>query len=96
MKEDLKLTNTFPRDKRFGEMEICAQITDANFYSKLIETVPVLVYAYRNSKVVYVNPAVEETLGYTFEEMVEKNFWDICHPDYRDLIKERGLCTLTR
>ncbi len=90
MKEDLKLTNTFPRDKRFGEMEICAQITDANFYSKLIETVPVLVYAYRNSKVVYVNPAVEETLGYTFEEMVEKNFWDICHPDYRDLIKERG------
>lgn len=94
MKEDLKLTNTFPRDKRFGEMEICAQITDANFYSKLIETVPVLVYAYRNSKVVYVNPAVEETLGYTFEEMVEKNFWDICHPDYRDLIKERGLARL--
>ena len=33
-------------------------------------------------------------LGFTFEEMTQKDFWDICHPDHRDLIKERGLARL--
>ena len=67
---------------------------DANYYRQLTEASPVLIYAYRNSRVIYVNPAVEKTLGYTFQEMTQKNFWDICHPDYRELIKQRGTTRL--
>jgi len=94
MEDDLKKNNIAPGDKRFWEKEIFAQIKDTNFYRQMMETIPVLVYAYKNSKVVYINPAVEKTLGYTFEEMTQKNFWDICHPDYRNLIRERGLARL--
>ena len=81
-------------DKSFWEKEIKEQITDANSYRMLTENIPVLVYVYRNSQVIYVNPAVVKTLGFTFEEMTQKNYWDICHPDYRDLIRERGLARL--
>lgn len=76
------------------EAEIKAQIADAYSYRQFTEFIPVLVYVYRDSQVIYVNPAVEKTLGYSFEEMTQKNFWDICHPDYRDLIKKRGLARL--
>lgn len=89
MKKDSKHVPT--GDLQSLEEEIKAQIADANSYRQLTETIPVLVYAYRNSQVIYVNPAVEKTLGFTFEEMTQKNFWDICHPDYRELIRERGL-----
>lgn len=70
------------------------QMTEINYFQTLTENIPVLVYVYRDSQVIYVNPAVENTLGFTFEEMTQKNFWDICHPDYRDLIRERGQARL--
>jgi PAS domain S-box-containing protein len=70
------------------------QMTEINSFRILTENIPVLVYVYRDSQVIYVNPAVENTLGFTFEEMTQKNFWDICHPDYRDLIRERGQARL--
>ncbi|HRW11872.1 MAG TPA: sigma 54-interacting transcriptional regulator [Syntrophomonas sp.] len=82
------------REKRSWEEEIKNYINDADSYRQLTENIPVLVYVYRNSRVIYVNPAVEKTLGFTFEEMTQKDFWDICHPDYRDLIRERGLARL--
>lgn len=83
-----------PGDQGFWEKEIENHMKDINSYRMLTENIPVLVYVYRNSQVIYVNPAVEKTLGFTFEEMTQKNFWDICHPDYRDLIRERGLARL--
>ncbi len=63
-------------------------------FQMLLENIPVLVYVYQGDKVIYVNPAVEKTLGYTFEEMTAFNFWDICHKDYKDLIKKRGYARL--
>lgn len=76
------------------EEEIKNPFADFNYYRDLIEASPVLIYVYQNSRVIYVNPAVEKTLGFTFAEMTQKNFWDICHPDYRELIRERGLARL--
>lgn len=63
-------------------------------FQLLLENMPVLVYVYQGDKVIYVNSAVERTLGYTLEEMLELNFWDICHADYKDLIRERGYARL--
>jgi PAS domain S-box-containing protein len=37
-----------------------------------------------------VNPAFEQALGYSLPEMLQKNVWDICHPDYKDLIRYRA------
>ncbi|NLB89425.1 MAG: sigma 54-interacting transcriptional regulator [Syntrophomonadaceae bacterium] len=63
---------------------------DNTAFRLFLEKVPVLIYVYQGDKVIYVNPAVEKTLGYSFDEMVQFNFWDICHEDYKDLIRQRG------
>jgi PAS domain S-box-containing protein len=33
---------------------------------------------------------VFDVLGYSAEDIPELNFWDAVHPDYRDLVRERG------
>lgn len=63
---------------------------DNTAFQLFLEKVPVLIYVYQGDKVIYVNPAVEKTLGYSFHEMIHFNFWDICHEDYKGLIRERG------
>lgn len=65
-------------------------VFDSSIYEKLIESLPVLIYVYNQDKVVYVNRTVEKVLGYTREEMMNFHFWDICHDDFKDLIRERG------
>jgi PAS domain S-box-containing protein len=39
---------------------------------------------------IYANRAAEEISDYTEEELCGMHFWNIVHPDYRDMIKERG------
>ncbi|HDS03424.1 MAG TPA: PAS domain S-box protein [Firmicutes bacterium] len=51
---------------------------------------PVAVMLYQKDRWVYVNPVSETITGYRINEILRMNFWDIVHPDYQDLIKERG------
>jgi PAS domain S-box-containing protein len=39
----------------------------------------------------YVNPAMEEITGYSGDELLGMKFYNIVHPDFRDMVKERGL-----
>ena len=39
---------------------------------------------------IYANRAAEQISDYTEEELCGMHFWDIVHPDYRDMVKERG------
>lgn len=43
----------------------------------------------------YVNPAMCEITGYTSKELLKKRFYDIIHPEFRDVVKKRGLDRLT-
>lgn len=52
------------------------------------------IFIYQGTKFVYVNPASEAITGYTIDELLKMNFWDIVHPDFRELIKERGMARL--
>ncbi|MFZ1980783.1 MAG: PAS domain S-box protein, partial [Smithella sp.] len=38
----------------------------------------------------YVNPAFERLSEYTLQDLQELRFWDIIHPDFQQLVKERG------
>lgn len=40
---------------------------------------------------VYVNPAAETITGYSYEELQKMHFYDLIHPDYREMTKKRGL-----
>ncbi len=56
----------------------------------LADSTPTAIMLYQDDKWVYANPAAQEISGYPQDELLRMNFWDIVHPDYKDLIKQRG------
>jgi PAS domain S-box-containing protein len=51
-------------------------------------------FVYQGHQLVYVNPAAEAISGYSQKELTEMSFWEIMHPDFRQLVKARGLARL--
>ena len=49
------------------------------------------IFIYQGNRFCYVNPAMEAITGYTEAELLQMNFWDIVHPEFRDLVRARGL-----
>ncbi len=60
-------------------------------FRRLAETATAAIFIYQDTGFRYVNPAMESITGYKEEELLKMNFWDIVHPDFRELVKERGL-----
>ncbi len=60
-------------------------------FRKLAETSPAFILVAQGNHFKYVNPHFEKLTGYTQEELMQLNFWDMIHPEYRDLVRERGL-----
>ncbi len=60
-------------------------------FRKLAEATPIGVLMYSSNKWIYLNPAVERISGYKVDELFKMNFWDIVHPEFKDMVRERGL-----
>jgi PAS domain S-box-containing protein len=56
----------------------------------LTETAASGIFIHHGGRFIYVNPASEAISGYTREELLAMNFWDLLHPDFRELIKQRA------
>src|SRR6266536_2626425 len=69
--------------------ERAAREADRKFFA-LTETLPAIVFVHQDGKFLYLNPAAEQILGYSMAELLGKNFWDVIHPDQREIIRERG------
>ena len=39
----------------------------------------------------YANPALEAMTGYTANEILAMEFWELIHPDHREFVRQRGL-----
>ena len=63
-------------------------------FRQFADKLSVIIFAFYEDKYVYVNPAFEQALGYSSEEMLQKNVWDICHPDYQELVCYRARARL--
>jgi PAS domain S-box-containing protein len=59
-------------------------------FRTLAESTPMAILLYQDDKLVYANPAAREITSYSSTELLSMNFWDFVHPDYRDIVKERG------
>lgn len=57
----------------------------------LADSTPTAVMLYQDNHWIYANKAAREISGYSTEEFLHMNFWDIVHPDNRALVRERGL-----
>jgi PAS domain S-box-containing protein len=63
-------------------------------FRRLSEIFPVALFAFRKTKNCFVNSAAAALTGYSREELLEMNFWEVIHPDMRAIVKERGLARL--
>lgn len=60
----------------------------------LTDNAPVGITMIQDNLNVYVNDYASMMSGYSKEEYYSHNFWEFVHPEYRELIKERGLARL--
>ncbi len=60
-------------------------------FRRLTETAAAAIFIFRNTKLLYINPMGEKLTGYSQAELLDMNFWDVVHPEFRDLVKERGM-----
>lgn len=74
---------------RRKEVETALRESEEKF-RVLADSTPTAIMLYQDDKWIYANPAAQDISGYPQDELLEMNFWDIVHPDYKDLIKQRG------
>jgi len=60
-------------------------------FRTMAETVSAATFIFQGTKMKYVNNTSEQLTGYTREELLEMNFWDVIHPDIREQVKQRGM-----
>lgn len=56
----------------------------------IADSTPIAVMLHQDDRWIYVNRAAETITGYPANELPGKVFWDIVHPDYKTLVRERG------
>jgi diguanylate cyclase (GGDEF)-like protein/PAS domain S-box-containing protein len=63
-------------------------------FRTLAETAPSAIFIYQGAGFIYANASMAALTGYAREELESMNLWDMVHPDYKDLIRGRGLARL--
>jgi len=59
-------------------------------YRMVVENSHDAIYIYRGSDLLFVNKVASELTGYTHDELLNKNVWDLIHPEDRDRLRESG------
>jgi PAS domain S-box-containing protein len=63
-------------------------------FRALAQTAASAILIYQDSKLVYLNPFAVAMTGYSEQEQLSMEFWEIIHPDHRQMVRERGLARL--
>lgn len=60
-------------------------------FRRLAECSATAIFVYAGERFVYVNPAACTLTGRSEEELLQTRFWEVVHPDHRELVRHRGL-----
>ncbi|RPI03708.1 MAG: PAS domain S-box protein, partial [Ignavibacteriae bacterium] len=60
-------------------------------FRALAETSTALIFIYQGEHFTYVNTASKFVTGYSEEELLKIKFWELVHPDFREMVHQRGL-----
>ncbi len=84
--------------KRLHELEAAeanrgdnASVVSPTSLTRLAQLIPAAVFVYKGAKIKYANPETVAMSGYSVSELTSMDFWELMHPDSRDLVKTRGL-----
>lgn len=72
------------------QAELALQQSEARF-RVVAETASCAFLIYQGNHLRYVNPATEKITGYSREELMTIPFWELAHPDFRQIVRDRGL-----
>ncbi len=79
-------------ERLFKELEKATRSlkeSEAKFRT-LAETTTAGIFIHRGGKFLYANTAGEQVTGYRQDEFLSMDFWNIIHPEYREMVRERG------
>jgi PAS domain S-box-containing protein len=79
------------RDREARERAEEAQRQSEARFKALAETSTALIFIYQGERFTYVNSASKQITGYTEDELLSIKFWDMVHPDHREMVHQRGL-----
>lgn len=60
-------------------------------FSTLADSTTAALFLFQDEQIVYVNAAAQWITGYTQAELVGMKFWEFIHPDFQQLVRQRGL-----
>ncbi len=61
-----------------------------NLFRSLTESTSASIAIYDKEYLLYTNPAFSKLVGYSQNELLKMHYWDVIHPDHRQMVKERG------
>ena len=70
------------------------QHRSAELFRLLFDTVTAGVLLHAGGKLIHANSAAERITGYTREELLHMDFWELAHSDSRLMLQERGAARL--
>jgi len=79
------------RDREARERAEEAQRQSEARFKALAETSTALIFIYQGERFTYVNSASKQITGYTEDELLSIKFWELVHPDHREMVHQRGL-----
>ncbi|MGA9138630.1 MAG: PAS domain S-box protein [Methanocella sp.] len=56
----------------------------------LSELSPSAIFMYQGNKLIYANPAAVAFTGFSMGELLTKNYWEMVHPEYQEMVKMYG------
>jgi len=74
-------------ERRARENEL--RTSEAKFRA-VAETAGNAIYIHDGQRLVFVNPAAEQITGYTREELLQADMWQMVHPEWRDRVMENA------
>ncbi len=57
----------------------------------VLDTAAAAIFIFQGNEVKYVNTTSCVITGFSESELVGRNFWEIVHPKFQELVRERGL-----
>lgn len=63
-------------------------------FRTLADSTVAAIFIYKIPNFIYVNKSAELLTGFSNEEFMKMNFWDIVYPDDREVVKSRGIARL--
>jgi PAS domain S-box-containing protein len=63
-------------------------------FRQLAETTSTAIFIVRDMQICYANSASKYITGFTLEELLDMEFWQIAHPNYQQALKQRGMSSI--